>query len=57
MKNILFKHGMGDLWETYHNTESDTINSRLVNIIHQRIMDCEQQNTFTELRKQPKMRT
>ena len=57
MKNILFKHGMGDVWEQHHNTENDIVNSSLVNTIHQRIMHCKQQNTFAELHKQPKMRT
>ena len=57
MKNILVNHGMGDVWEQHHNTENDIVNSSLVNTIHQRIIDCEQQNTIAELRKQPKMRT
>ena len=39
MKNILFKYGMGDVWEQYDNTESDIVDSSLVKIIHQRIID------------------
>ena len=56
---ILQKHGLGYLWTSPSNISHSqmTIPTNIVAIVHQRIIDCSYQNTLSNLKNQPKMRT
>ena len=55
LRDILNKHGLGNLWHTKDSNPSSR--NRLSAIVHQRRIDCNNQKTLTTLQSQPKMRS
>ena len=59
LKEIIVKHGLGDIWAISHNniTTEQPSHRQLINYEYERITDVSVQNTMSSLRNQPKIRT